>query len=109
MIIVVLLPNNLVFLALYSAPGNFPATIFVSFLHRPVPIALQWIDIHWLGVALVDEGCGVAVGKFSLYQTELDIFFSGSLDEALQLGGTGSLPSSSMASCCPAGNHGQSR
>ena len=58
------------------------------FLHRPVPIALQWVDIHWLGVALVDECIGVAVGKFCLYQAELDLFFSGSLYEALQLGGT---------------------
>ena len=39
-------------------------------------------------MALLDEGCGVAVGKFCLYQAELDLFFSGSLYEALQLGGT---------------------
>lgn len=58
------------------------------FLHRPVPVALQWIDIHWLGVALLDEGCGVAVSKFCLYQAELDLLFSGSLDEAFQLGST---------------------
>jgi hypothetical protein len=58
------------------------------FLHRPVPVSLQWVDIHCLGLALLDEGCGVAVGKFCLYQAELDLFFSGSLYEALQLGGT---------------------
>ena len=39
-------------------------------------------------MALVDECIGVAVGKFCLYQAELDLFFSGSLYEALQLGGT---------------------
>ena len=39
-------------------------------------------------MALLDEGCGVAVGKFCLYQAELDLLFSCSLDEAFQLGST---------------------
>ena len=71
--------SNHHFLALYCC---------CRFLHRPVPVALQWVDIHWFGVAFVDEGCGVAVGKFCLYQAILDLFFSGSLYEALQLGST---------------------
>ena len=57
-------------------------------MHRPVPFALQWVDIHWLGVALVDECIGVAVGKLCLYEAIFDLLFSCSLDEALQLGGT---------------------
>ena len=75
---------------LYLLANNYSFALYrcCRFLHRPVPVALQWIDIHWLGVALLDEGCGVAVGKFCLYQAELDLFFFGSLDEALQLGST---------------------
>ena len=57
------------------------------FFHCIGPICLQWVDIHRLGMAFLDECRGVAVGKFSLYETVSDFFLPGSFDETLELGG----------------------